>query len=432
MVKTDNDLGGGDTEWFVKARFGMFIHWGTYALPSKDPGSQLHDRQTREDYRKYFDHFDPDLHNPEQWARTAREAGMKYLVVTSKHHEGFCLWDTKHTEFKSTNTPCGKDLLKPLVEAFRGEGLRIGFYYSLIDWNHPEFPVDRLHPMWRDKEFCEREKGRDIRKYAQYVRDQVTELLTEFGEIDIMWCDYAYPGKDGKGRDEWESEKLVRLVRELRPGIILNDRMDLPAAADIITPEQYVPADGMTDENGNPAIWESCQTMADSWTHNRDERDWKSVPILIRQLIENVSRGGNMLLNVGPTGRGEFSPNAMSRLKGIGEWMKRHGRAIYACTRAPDRLVAPTDLRYTYNPETNRLYVHFFDWPFRSRILPDLADRIEYAQLLSDASEVAFENTSLHPEWGESSDQFRNGVRIGVPVDKPDAEVPVIELFLKR
>ena len=229
--------GKGDTGWFVKDRLGMFIHWGTYALAARHEWVKNRERITDEEYQKYFNHFSPDLYDPKEWARLAKQAGMKYFVVTTKHHEGFCLWDSKYTDYKATNTPWGKDLLRPMVDAFRAEGLKVGFYYSLLDWHHPEFPVDRRHPQRDDMEFREKTKDRDVRKYAEYMRNQVEELLTQFGTIDILWFDFSYPGEDGKGRDDWESEKLIELVRRLQPNVIVDNRLDLPGAADIITPD---------------------------------------------------------------------------------------------------------------------------------------------------------------------------------------------------
>src|SRR5262249_44981713 len=165
----------GDTSWFVRDRFGLFVHWGLYALPARHEWVRNRERITNEDYQKYFDHFDPDLYDPAAWARAAKQAGMRYAVLTTKHHEGFCLWDSALTDYKATNTPAGRDLVRPWVEAFRAEGLRIGFYHSLIDWHHPEFPVDFHHPQRDDEEFKAANANRDVRKYAAYLHGQVRE-----------------------------------------------------------------------------------------------------------------------------------------------------------------------------------------------------------------------------------------------------------------
>ena len=200
----------GDTSWFVRDRFGMFIHWGLYALPSRHEWVQSREMITPQDYyERYFTRFDPYQYDPYKWAVAAREAGMKYVVITSKHHEGFCLWDSDFTDYKVTNTPYGKDLLVQFVEAFRAEGLRVGFYYSLIDWHHPEFPIDIIHPL-RDHPDAEKmNESRNIQIYADYLHNQVEELLTRFDPA-ILWCDFSYPDRDykgfpGKGRDDWQS-----------------------------------------------------------------------------------------------------------------------------------------------------------------------------------------------------------------------------------
>jgi len=416
----------GDASWFIHDRFGMFIHWGTYALAARHEWVKHHERIPDETYMKYFRHFYPDMYEPKDWARMAKDAGMKYFVITTKHHEGFCLWDTKYTDYKATNTPYGRDLIRPMVEAFRAEGLRVGFYYSLIDWHHPEFPVDRIHPQRDDKEFRKREKHRDVRKYAEYLHNQVEELLTLY-RPDILWCDFSYPGPDGKGRDDWQSEKLVRLIRRICPDILLDNRLDLPGSEDFVTPEQYQPAQWPTDDKGNKLTWEACQTFSGSWGYHRDEMTWKSVKQLLWMLVDTVSKGGNLLLNVGPTARGEFDYRARERLEGIGRWMKYHARAIYGCTAS--KFTPPPDCRYTQNGK--RLYLHFMEWPFGGTHLPGLAGKVEYAQFLHDASEVTFKENDTGP-WGQNHGLPPKGsVSLHLPVVKPNVEIPVVEIFLK-
>ena len=425
------DYGHGDTAWFTEARLGMFIHWGTYALGARHEWLKNRERMTDEKYQRYFDHFDPDLYDPAEWARMAKQAGMRYVVVTAKHHEGFCLWDSAHTDYKASKTPFGRDALAPLVDAFRAEGIRIGFYYSLIDWHHPQFPVDSMHPRRDDTPYREANNDRNMAIYSEYMRNQVTELLTSFGQIDIIWFDFSYPGEDGKGRDDWESEKLVRVVRSHQPTIIIDNRLDLPGSADIITPEQYQPQAEITDEDGNPVVWEACQTLSGSWGYHRDEATWKSNGQLLGMLIDGVSKNGNLLLNVGPTSRGEFDDRAVASLDGIGKWMRRHGRSIYGCGAAPEELETPIDCRYTYNAETNRLYLHIFAWPFKSIVLPGLSSRVEYAQLLNDGSEVLYQNQDDYIEGHMQQRTPKNAISIELPVVKPNVEIPVVELFLK-
>ena len=420
-------------KWWIQGRFGMFIHWGLYALPARHEWVKSRERISDEEYQRYFDHFNPDLYEPKVWAKIARDAGMKYFVITTKHHEGFCLWNSDYTDYKVTNTPYGKDLLKPMVEAFREEGLHVGFYYSLIDWHHPEFPVDRFHPMRDDKEFKEKSKGRDIRKYTQYLHAQVRELLTKFGRIDYIFFDFSYPDQDGKGRDDWQSEKLLKMVRQLQPHILVNDRLDLndiPGGWDFKTPEQFMVREWIKVD-GKPVFWETCQTFSGSWGYHRDESSWKSTKQLLQMLIDTVSKGGNFLLNVGPTARGEFDWRAMDRLSGIGKWMKYHSRSIYNCTQGPEEFKAPQDCRLTYNSETKRLYVHIFAWPFKELHLDGLAKRINYAQLLNDASEIKFSQPRWQEYIGANKRIYKDTVTLQLPVQKPDVAIPVIELFLK-
>jgi alpha-L-fucosidase len=203
-------------QWWADARLGMFIHWGLYALPARHEWVKNVERISNEDYEKYFTYFNPDLFNPREWARKAKEAGMKYFVITTKHHEGFCLFDSKFTDYKSMNTPIHKDLVKEMVDAFRAEGLRVGFYYSLIDWHHPDFPVDKNHPMRDNKEARDSNAKRDIKKYQLYLKNQLTELLTNYGKVDELFLDFSYPGKDGKGKDDWDSENLLKLIRHFQ------------------------------------------------------------------------------------------------------------------------------------------------------------------------------------------------------------------------
>jgi alpha-L-fucosidase len=429
-------------KWFLHDRFGMFIHWGLYALPARHEWMR-HFEETPDDvYDRYFRHFDPDLYDPEKWAAMAADAGMKYVVITSKHHEGFCLWDSKLTDYKATNTPAGRDLLKPLVEAFRSRGLRVGFYHSLIDWHHPQFLIDDNHPLRNHPDRDKLNAGRDQKQYTEYLHGQVRELLTELGRIDIMFYDFSYPRRDeqgrprpwlGKGREEWESEKLLQMTRELQPHILVNDRLDLieQGGWDYRTPEQYVPKEGVTMD-GKPVLWEACHTFSGSWGYHRDEASWKSVEQLVQLLSDTVSKGGNLLLNVGPTARGEFDQRAIERLQGMGEWMNRHSRSVYGCARAPDEFAPPRDCRLTYNPEKRRLYVHVFAWPFKHLHLDGMAGKVEYAQLLNDGSELKLIEGGPGDVAGPVEQQKRGGLlTLELPVQKPPVTVPVVELFLK-
>lgn len=418
--------------WWTDARFGMFIHWGTYAMAARHEWVKNHERMTDEEYNRYFELFDPDLYNPTEWAKAAKKAGMKYFVITSKHHEGFCLWDSKYTDYKATKTPYGKDLLRPMVEAFRAEGLGVGFYYSLIDWHHSEYPVDSRHPMRDNESFRQATKDRDVKKYADYLYKQVEELMTEFGQIDCLFLDFSFPGKDGKGHEDWQSEKLLKMIRKLQPNIIINDRADLldvPGGWDFRTPEQFMPRSWVTVD-GEKVPWETCQTFSGSWGYHRDESSWKSIQQLLVMLIETTSKGGNLLLNVGPTARGTFDDRAMDRLDGMGEWMKYHSRSIYGCTEAPEGFTTPQNCLLTYNPKTNRMYVHVLTWPMRYLHLDGFGGKVKYAQLLNDASELKFSNRKGAWMSGDKAGE-NTTLTLEMPTVKPNVEIPVIELFLK-
>ena len=413
-------------QWWTDARFGMFIHWGLYALPARHEWVKNNERMTNEQYQKYFEEFNPDLFNPREWARMAKEAGMKYVVLTAKHHEGFCQFDSKFTDYKSTNTPFGRDVIREYVDALRAEGLKVGFYYSLIDWHHPDYTIDQMHPQRQesDSAYTRINKNRDMSKYREYLKNQVRELLTNYGEISVIWFDFSFPGKHGKDHKDWGSEDLLKMVRTLQPGIIIDDRLDLKdqdGGWDFESPEQYK-VEKWPTRNGKKIAWETCQTFSGSWGYYRDENTWKNTPQLLELLIESVSKGGNLLLNVGPTGRGVFDFRAQDRLKSMGEWMKYNNRSIYNCTEAPAEFEAPANTLLTYNPKTKRLYVHLLSYPLGRLVLKNMADKVKYIQFLHDASEIKF-----HAAGGEG----KSDLNLDLPVQKPPVEIVVLEVILK-
>ena len=432
----------GDSSWFTHDRFGLFIHWGLYAMAARHEWVKSKEFIRDDEYDgKYFKRFDPDLYDPQLWAAAASDAGMKYFVITTKHHEGFCLWDSKHTDYKAPNTPAGRDLLRPMVDAFRGRDMRVGFYHSLIDWHHPHYIVDRCNHPCRDlgdDELTEMNKGRDQARYAEYLHAQVRELLSDFGKVDVLWFDFSFGDETkepafvhGKGHRAWNSAELVKMIRELQPDILLDNRLDLPDVPeswDFLTPEQAQPR-AWVEHEGQRVVWEACQTFSGSWGYYRDEHGWRSVKQLLQTLIDCVSKGGNLLLNVGPTGRGEFDARALDRLSGMGEWMKRHDRSIYGCTQAPDEFPTPRDCRLTYNPQAKRLYVHILDWPYKHLVLPGKAylDQVAYAQLLHDGSEVKLGTDA----WSAKQVGTADGQTVHLPQQQPDVSVPVVELYLK-
>jgi len=427
----------GNTEWFKTDRFGMFIHWGLYAMPARNEWIKNIECITDEKYDKYFKYFNPDLYDAKEWARQAKAAGMKYVVMTTKHHEGFCMFDTKYTDYKCTNTPAGRDLVKEYVDAFRAEGLKVGFYYSLIDWHHPDFTIDAIHPRRYDKDAQRQNEGRDMKRYAQYMRNQVEELLTNYGKIDILWFDFSYPNKDpnfpdwmeGKGKDDWESEKLIALARSLQPEIIIDNRSDLEQ--DLWTPEQYQMLEWVKHpETGELVTWEACQTFSGSWGYFRDEQTWKSPKMLIEMLINTVCIGGNLLMNVGPTARGYFDYRAENALKVYSDWMKYNSRSIYGCTMAEPEFKAPRGTRLTQSVDGKRLYIHLIEYPYAFLEFENLGDRIDYAQLLHDGSEILYTVGSVD-HFSEARSAKEGLVAFKIPAIKPNVEVPVIEVFLK-
>ncbi len=427
----------GDTAWFRHDRFGMFIHFGLYAMPARHEWIKTYEKMTDAQYDRYFHHFNPDRFDPHEWARRAKAAGMKYAVLTAKHHEGFCLFDSKYTDYKSTNTPIGRDLVREYCDAFRAEGIRVGLYYSLIDWHHPDFTIDPIHPRCDDPDAEEQNKSRDMRRYAKYMRDQVEELLTNYGRIDILWFDFSY-SKDrnrwmrGKGREDWESEKLIALARRLQPHVIIDNRCEIDQ--DIWTPEQFQPTDWIRHkETGERVTWEACQTFSGSWGYHRDESTWKTPEMLIEMLVQTVACGGNLIMNVGPTSRGHLDERAENALGVFEKWMKYSSRSIYGCTMAEEELLSglPANCCYTQSEDGRRLYVHLLSYPFRYLRLGGLADKIEYAQFLHDGSEILYTCGNLsRGSFAEFDTGAENSVILHIPALRPPVTIPVIEIFL--
>lgn len=376
-------------QWFTKARFGMFIHWGLYAIPARGEWVRSHERIPKEDYQPFFEEFNPTKYDPRQWAKLAKEAGQKYAVITTKHHDGFCLFDSQLTEYKATNTPAGRDLIREFVEAFRAEGLKVGFYYSLLDWYHDDYPAygDRHHPMRENSAF----KGRkhNFQRYIEYLHGQVRELLTNYGRIDILWFDFSYDQMQG---ETWEATRLVELCRSLQPHLIINSRLggNIKAAqpesyaGDFATPEQIVPPHGIRNELGQPIPWEACVTMNRHWGYCARDREYKSAKTIVRALVECVSKNGNLLLNVGPDAWGVIPEQSVDVLKDVGRWMEKNGDSIYGC--GASELPKPEWGRYTQ--KGNKLYAHILDLPIGPIPFAGLKGKIKKARLLADGSEL--------------------------------------------
>lgn len=428
----------GETAWFRQDRFGMFIHWGLYALAARHEWVKSREHTTDEVYDRYMQYFDPDMYDPKEWAKMAKAAGMKYAVMTTKHHEGFCMFDSQYTDYKCTNAPAGRDLIREYVNAFRAEGLKVGFYYSLLDWHHPDYTIDTKHPRRFDADVEAQNKGRDMHRYAEYMRNQVRELLTNYGKIDILWFDFSfegdrlpgYPHLTGKGKADWESEELIALARSLQPGILIDNRADIEQ--DLWTPEQYQPQHWITHkETGELVNWEACQTFSGSWGYYRDEQTWKSPEMLIQMLVQTVSLGGNLLMNVGPTARGYFDDRAQQALQTYARWMKYNNRAIYGCTMAEPEYSAPAGCKLTQSEDGKRLYIHLFQYPFEMLECPGLAGKVAYTQFLHDASEIQWTEGKVD-HFSEGTTQQADVLVFKLPVNKPNMIVPVIECFLKE
>lgn len=337
--------------WWRDARFGMFIHWGVYAIPARGEWYMYNQKVPVADYEKYPPLFNPTRFNARAWARLAREAGMKYLVITSKHHDGFCMWDSKVSTYDIIDrTPFGRDPLKELAAACAAEGVRFCLYHSIMDWHHPDAQGDRF-TRYRD----------------EYLKPQLKELITRYGPLGVLWF-------DGEWISEWTEEEgkdLYAYVRSLQPDIIVNNRVgkgrsgmagmsqDPDAAGDFGTPEQEIPATGIDGVD-----WESCMTMNNNWGYNATDSSWKSAQTLARQLIDIASKGGNYLLNVGPTAEGVIPDQSVVRLREIGQWLARNGEAIYGT--GPSPLASTPWGRCTKKilpSGQTRLYLHLFDWP---------------------------------------------------------------------
>ncbi len=414
-------------EWWTDARFGMFIHWGLYSQAARHEWVKHNEHMTNEQYQKYFDQFNPDHFDPAKWAREAKAAGMKYAVLTTKHHEGFCLFDSKYTDYKAPNTHAKRDLVREYVNAFRAAGLKVGFYYSLLDWHHPDYTMDDVHPLTQvdtsQANYDKLNKGRDMNKYRQYLKDQVRELMTNYGKIDVLWLDWSWDkgAKRGKRDKDWDAVNLLKMVRQLQPGIIVNNRLgleDYSDGADFVTPEQ-VSTKELEPYKGK--VWETCQTFSGSWGYYRDENTWKTHRQLLDLLITSVSNGGNLILNVGPTARGEFDYRATSALDSLSYWMHANNKAIYNCTYAPKDFKTPEGTKLTYDPQTKRLYVHLYNYPADGKlILPAYSGKVKYAQFLNDYSELKYMPAANGTD-----------LELTLPKNKPRYEMPVVELTLQ-
>lgn len=420
------------SEWFRHDRFGMFIHWGLYSIPARGEWVRGNEKYRDEEYYKFFDEFNPTDYDPKVWAKIAKEAGMKYAVLTAKHHDGFCLFDSQYTEFKSTNTKCKRDLVKEFLDAFRAEGLKVGLYYSLIDWNHPAYPAyqHHAHPHRDEEAYKEREP---FENYLKYMHAQVEELCTKYGHLDIMWYDYSYEEMMG---EKWEATKLVNMVRSYFPDIILDNRLEASGqgmgsiasenpniySGDFTSPECIIPPEGILNVLGEPIPWEACITLNDNWGYAASDSNYKDETIVVRKLIECVSKSGNLLLNVGPDAYGRIPDKSIEILHSVGKWMKKHSEAVYGCMKS--EFPKPEWGRYTQNGKD--VYALVMDFPVGPLSLLGIpADRIESCRLLTDGSEL-----KLFNDWRTSN--YGGIAYVNIPrYDMYDSIYTVVKISLK-
>jgi alpha-L-fucosidase len=379
-------------EWWRDARFGMFIHWGLYAVPAGEwKGKQIPGIgewiMERADipvsqYEQLAKQFNPVKFDADEWVRIAKNAGMKYIVITSKHHDGFCLWDSKVTDYDIVDAaPFKRDVLRELSRACKKQGIRLCFYHSIMDWHHPDAQAP-FYPNYNDT----KQSNPNFPRYAEnYMKPQLKELISNYGPLGVLWFDGEWIGDwtEPQGKD------LYNYVRALQPDIIINNRVgkgrkgmeglskgDQEYAGDFGTPEQQIPAKGL------PGVdWESCMTMNDTWGYKSSDHNWKSSEDLLRKLADIASKGGNFLLNVGPTSEGLIPGPSVERLAAMGEWMKVNGESIRGTTASP--LGEVPWGRCTAKP--GKLYLHVFDWPANGKLeVPGLKDQVRNAYLLAD------------------------------------------------
>lgn len=409
MFQFDRKAYEARVDWFRKARFGMFIHWGLYSIPGRGEWVRSNEQMPEADYMPFFHTFSAPDFDPKGWARAAKQAGMQYVVMTAKHHDGFCLFDSALTDFKSTNTPFGRDAVAEFVEAVRGEGLKVGLYFSLIDWHHPDYPhyADRYHPMREDPAYSN--ENRNFDRYLDYLHGQVREICSHYGKLDLLWFDFGYDHLRGEA---WRGTELVHMVRSLQPGVLIDNRIEVsgegfgslyqcdptPYHGDFVTPEKMIPPSGIRDVQGNPMVWEACITMNNNWGYCATDRLYKPAPLLIKKLVECVSKGGNMILNVGPDGDGNIPPQSLEILEQIGDWMEINGESIYGC--GPAALEKPEYGRVT--AKGDRVFFHIFENTLGPLPLMGLRkEQIASLRLLATNRQIPISTSWVHSDYPE-------------------------------
>lgn len=407
----------GRVKWWTDARFGVSFHWGIYSIPARGEWVRSAEQMSIDRYQSYVDAFNPDRYDPAAWARLCRAAGMKYAILTTKHHDGFCLFDSALTNYKATNTPARRDLVKQYVDAFRAEGIRIGLYYSLVDWHHPDCPPagDRQHPLRNDP--SQREKRFNWDNYIRYLHGQVRELLTNYGKIDLLVFDFSYSEYTGM---KWGAEELVRMIRQLQPDIVLNDRLShadagniksVPApvwTGDFDTCELNTPHGPTTDHAGMILPWDLWITHNNSWCYGASDKAWKRSEDVIRTLVNCVSKSGNLTLNFGPTSRGELPVESVGMLRELAGWMSDNAPSIHECGMAP--LERPDWGRWTLSNDGKTLYAHIMEQPMGHLTLRGLRGKVASPRHLASRAEAYlsdFWNPGVQ-SFGQPDDIFMN------------------------
>jgi alpha-L-fucosidase len=334
---------------------------------------------------------------------------MQYVVMTAKHHDGFCLFDSRYTDFKSTNSPIGRDVVKEFVEAVRDEGLKVGLYFSLLDWHHPDYPHygDRYHPM-RNHPECSNE-NRDFDRYLDYMHAQIREIVSNYGKLDILWFDFAYNHMRG---ETWRATELINMVRSYQPDVLIDNRLEVsgegfgslaecrptPYHGDFVTPERMIPPHGIRDVNGDPMVWEACVTMNNNWGYCGTDHAFKPASLLIKKLVECVSKGGNMILNVGPDAHGNIPEESMHILGQIGNWMRKNSDSIHGCGACD--IEKPEYGRITQ--KGNHLYFHLFENSLGPVPLLGVdRSKLKKIRLLATGEEIPVSTSWVHSDYPE-------------------------------
>jgi alpha-L-fucosidase len=375
--------------WWRQAKFGMFIHWGLYSILGREAWAMGDEDIPLLEYEQLASEFRPLPNVARTWARLAHAAGMHYMVLTTKHHEGFCLFDTKLTDYCAPKHHAGRDLVREFADAARAEGLRVGFYYSLMDWHHPD---------WRNANADTAARER----FVTYTHRQIRELMSNYGKVDILWYDMPIP----LAADGWRSEEMNRLALQLQPDIVINNRNLL--GGDFSTPEQSTQA--------GKADWESCMTMNDSWGYIPNDQNWKSPQQLLQNLVECTRDGGNYLLNIGPRPDGTVPAASVERLQTIGGWLRRNGEAVYATQpcRFPHGNVG------VYTRKGNTLFVHIYFWPGERMTVGGAKFKALSARFLANGLPVKFAQRGTQLIFSD------------LPAQPPDTPITVIAVECDR